>query len=191
MKSLTTRHYVYFGALILLALVLASCAGLDLGDIVKVKTPNTIQQTTGLPSTLSLNEAEVEYQNWFNLTQTTGAQWKGNIGKAGEIRGLLARRATCPGSARSSSLRFNGVRVPIARLQNALKSIRATPATRCAIVQVRPLVNLSTSPQSSPAPAPAHQTSSFRTTTRTTRAPPRSGPSPSRDQTSSPHPQET
>ncbi|MFN5958955.1 MAG: hypothetical protein ACK462_13580, partial [Planctomyces sp.] len=28
MKSLTTRHYVYLGALILLALVLASCAGL-------------------------------------------------------------------------------------------------------------------------------------------------------------------
>ena len=91
MKSLTTRHYVYLGALILLALVLASCAGLDLGDIVKVKTPNTIQQTTGLPSTLSLNEAEVEYQNWFNLTQTTGAQWKGNIEKAGEIRGLLGQ----------------------------------------------------------------------------------------------------
>lgn len=91
MKSLSTRHYVYLGALILLALVLASCAGLDLGDIVKVKTPNTIQQTTGLPSTLSLNEAEVEYQNWFNLTQTTGAQWKGNIEKAGEIRGLLGQ----------------------------------------------------------------------------------------------------
>ncbi len=91
MKSLSTRHYVYIGALILLALVLASCAGLDLGDIVKVKTPNTIQQTTGLPSTLSLNEAEVEYQNWFNLTQTTGAQWKGNIEKAGEIRGLLGQ----------------------------------------------------------------------------------------------------
>jgi hypothetical protein len=47
MKSLTTRHYVYLGALILLALVLAATrAGLDLGDIVKVKTPNTIQQTT-------------------------------------------------------------------------------------------------------------------------------------------------
>jgi len=91
MKSLTTRHYVYFGALILLALVLASCAGLDLGDIVKVKTPNTIQQTTGLPSTMSLNEAEVEYQNWFGQTQTTGAQWKSNIEKAGEIRGLLGQ----------------------------------------------------------------------------------------------------
>lgn len=88
---MTTRHYVYIAALALLALGLASCAGFDLGDIVKVKTPNSIQQTTGLPSTMSLNEAEVEYQNWFNGTQTTGTQWKSNIEKAGEIRGLLGQ----------------------------------------------------------------------------------------------------
>ena len=91
MKHLTTRHYVYLVGLLLLALVLASCAGFDLGDIVKVKTPNNIQQTTGLPATLSLNEAETEYQNWFNQTQTTGAQWKGNIEKAGELRGLFGQ----------------------------------------------------------------------------------------------------
>ncbi|HYD00782.1 MAG TPA: hypothetical protein VEB22_06095 [Phycisphaerales bacterium] len=88
---MTTRHYVYIAALVLLALTLAACVGFDLGDLVKVKTPNTIQQTTGLPSTLSLNEAETEYQNWFTQTQTTGAQWKGNIEKAGEIRGLLGQ----------------------------------------------------------------------------------------------------
>jgi hypothetical protein len=76
--SLSTRHVVYLVGLLLLALVLASCAGIDLGDIVKVKTPNAIQQTTGLRSTLSLNEAEVEYQNWFNQVQAVGAQWKGN-----------------------------------------------------------------------------------------------------------------
>jgi hypothetical protein len=91
MKNLTTRHYVYIVGLLLLALVLASCAGFDLGDIVKVKTPNNIQQTTGLPSTLSLNEAETEYQNWFNGTQTTGAQWKSSIEKAGELRGLFSQ----------------------------------------------------------------------------------------------------
>ena len=90
-SSLSTRHYVYIVGLMLMALVLASCAGFDLGDLVKVKTPNNIQQTTGLPSTLSLNEAEVEYQNWFNQTQTTGAQWKGNIEKAGELRGLFSQ----------------------------------------------------------------------------------------------------
>jgi hypothetical protein len=88
---MTTRSYLYIAALALLALVLASCAGFDIGDLVKVKTPNTIQQTTGLASTLSLNEAEVEYQNWFNQTQSTGAQWKSNIERAGEIRGLLGQ----------------------------------------------------------------------------------------------------
>lgn len=91
LSSLSTRHYVYIVGLLLMALVLTSCAGFDLGDLVKVKTPNNIQQTTGLPSTLSLNEAEVEYQNWFNQTQTTGAQWKGNIEKAGELRGLFSQ----------------------------------------------------------------------------------------------------
>jgi hypothetical protein len=89
--SLSTRHVVYLVGLLLLALVLASCAGIDLGDIVKVKTPNAIQQTTGLRSTLSLNEAEVEYQNWFNQVQAVGAQWKGNIQRAGEVRGLLGQ----------------------------------------------------------------------------------------------------
>ena len=47
MKSLSTRHYVYLGALILLALVLASCAGLDLGDIVKVKRPTRSSRPRG------------------------------------------------------------------------------------------------------------------------------------------------
>jgi hypothetical protein len=88
---MTTRHYVYLAGLALLALVLASCAGIDLGDLVKVKTPNAIQQTTGLRATLSLNEAEAEYQNWFNQTQAIGAQWKGNIERAGEVRGLLGQ----------------------------------------------------------------------------------------------------
>jgi hypothetical protein len=88
---MTTRHYVYIAALLLLALALASCAGLDLGDIIKVRTPNAVQQTTGLSSTLSLNEAETEYQNWFNQTQITGAQWKANIQRAGEVRGLLGQ----------------------------------------------------------------------------------------------------
>ncbi|HRQ11391.1 MAG TPA: hypothetical protein PLG36_10240 [Trueperaceae bacterium] len=89
--SLSTRHVVYLVGLLLMALVFASCAGVDLGDIVKVKTPNAIQQTTGLRSTLSLNEAEVEYQNWFNQVQTTGSQWKSNIQRAGEVRGLLGQ----------------------------------------------------------------------------------------------------
>lgn len=88
---MTSRHILAIAGFLLVSLVLAACAGFDLGDVVRVRTPNTIQQTTGLPSALSLNEAEVEYQNWFNQVQTTGAQWKSNIQRAGEVRGLLGQ----------------------------------------------------------------------------------------------------
>lgn len=82
---------MYVFAAVMLSLVLAACAGFDLGDVVKVKTPNTIQQTTGLASRVSLNEAEAEYRAWFENTQRTGSQWKASIERAGEIRGLLGQ----------------------------------------------------------------------------------------------------
>lgn len=82
---------VYLFAAIMLSLVLGACAGFDLGDIVRVKTPNAIQQTTGLPSRVTLNEAEAEYRAWFEDTQRTGSQWKASIERAGEIRGLLGQ----------------------------------------------------------------------------------------------------
>lgn len=82
---------MYIFATIMLTFVLAACAGFDLGDIVKVKTPNTIQQTTGLSSRVTLNEAEAEYRAWFENTQRTGAQWKASIERAGEIRGMLGQ----------------------------------------------------------------------------------------------------
>lgn len=85
------RAVAYAFGLVMLALALAACAGFDLGDIVKVRTPNAIQQTTGLPSRVSLNEAEAEYRAWFENVQRTGAQWKASIERAGEIRGLLGQ----------------------------------------------------------------------------------------------------
>jgi len=77
--------------LLLVGALLASCAGLDLGDIVHVKTPHTIQQQTGLPSKITLNEAEVEYRIWFRTIQDVGTQWQANIEKGNEIRGLLGQ----------------------------------------------------------------------------------------------------
>lgn len=91
MSAATTRNIMYAAALLLLSLALASCAGLDLGDVVKVKTPNEIQQTRGLPRSTTLNEAEAEYQAWFDDVQRTGAQWKASIDRGGEIRGLLGQ----------------------------------------------------------------------------------------------------
>ena len=88
---MTRRHVVYLIVMLIVVLLLAACAGLDLGDIVHVRTPNTIQQTTGLPAKISLNEAEAEYLAWFDGVQRTGAQWKASIDRAGEIRGLLGQ----------------------------------------------------------------------------------------------------
>jgi len=85
------RTIAYAFGLVMLALALAACAGFDLGDIVKVRTPHEIQQTTGLASRVSLNEAEAEYRAWFEDVQRTGAQWKASIERAGEIRGLLGQ----------------------------------------------------------------------------------------------------
>ena len=53
------KHAAYGFGLVMMSLGLAACAGFDLGDMVKVKTPNTIQQTRGLPRTTTLNEASL------------------------------------------------------------------------------------------------------------------------------------
>lgn len=76
---------------VLLGSMLASCAGCNLGDMVHVKTPHSIQQQTGLPSKISLNEAEAEYRMWFTNTQEAGTQWQANIERANRIRGLLGQ----------------------------------------------------------------------------------------------------
>ena len=86
-----TQHIAYIFALVLIALALSACAGFDLGDLVRVKTPSRVQQSTGLAATTTLNEAEAEYRAWFEETQRVGAQWKSNIERAGEIRGIFSQ----------------------------------------------------------------------------------------------------
>lgn len=81
-----TQVMIFVIAILLLSAALAACAGFDLGDMVKVKTPTAIQQTVGLPAQTSLNDAEAEYQGWLSNVQRTGAQWKANIDKANAIR---------------------------------------------------------------------------------------------------------
>jgi hypothetical protein len=90
---MTSRHVAYVFALVMVSLAIAACAGLDLGDLVKVRTPNAIQRTTGLPTRISLNEAEAEYRTWYEGVQLTGAQWKASIERANEVRGLLGQLA--------------------------------------------------------------------------------------------------
>jgi len=85
------KTLVYIFGLAMLSMALVACTGIDLGDIVRVKTPNSVQQTTGLPQALTLNEAESEYQAWFADTQRVGAHWKANIERSNEVRSLLSQ----------------------------------------------------------------------------------------------------
>ena len=88
---MNTRTAIAVFVLLLLGLGLASCAGLDLGDLVKVKTPNDIQRAEGLPATTTLNEAESAYAAWFDDVQRAGTEWKANIERGNEVRGLLGQ----------------------------------------------------------------------------------------------------
>jgi len=88
---MTTRHIAFGFGLLMLTIALAACAGFDLGDIVQVRTPASIQQTTGLPSRTSLNEAESEYRAWFEDVQRVGAQWKASIERGNEVRTMLGQ----------------------------------------------------------------------------------------------------
>lgn len=83
---------VVFGVLLVCS-ILGALAGCDLGDVIKAKTPNGIQQREGMPAAMSLNDAVYEYQQWYNRTQADGAAWKANIDRADEIRGLLGNLA--------------------------------------------------------------------------------------------------
>ena len=84
-----TNHLIFLFILTFVVLGLLSFAGCDMGDMIHVKTPNTIQQQTGLASTITLNEAESEYQFWYQHMQTAGSQWKSNIEHANEIRNMV------------------------------------------------------------------------------------------------------
>jgi len=88
-KIATNKFYVYGFCVFMLSLSLASCAGLQVGDLVKSRIPHEIQKTTGLPSETSLNESISEYQAWYDDVQRSGAEWRANIERSDEIRSLL------------------------------------------------------------------------------------------------------
>ena len=85
------RHVAYIFALVMVTLALGACAGFDMGDVVRVRTPVEVQQMRGLPRTLTLNEAESEYRAWFEDVQRAGVQWRAAIERGDEIRGLLGQ----------------------------------------------------------------------------------------------------
>ena len=76
---------------ILTTAAIAAVAGCDIGEIVQTSTPNMIQQQTGLPARMSLNDAEAEYQVWFATVQEAGTRWKASIEKGNQTAALLSQ----------------------------------------------------------------------------------------------------
>jgi hypothetical protein len=92
--SITWKPYTIYGVILgILCLCLASCAGYNLGDLIRVKTPVGIQQSTGLPKTMPLNEAKTQYAAWFEDTKRSGNEWKTQIESGDEVAGLLSQLA--------------------------------------------------------------------------------------------------
>ena len=71
------------------SVAVAALSGCDFGDVIRVKTPRHVQQTAGLPETMSLNESEAEFRLWFDDTQRVGAEWKASIERSNQIKNLL------------------------------------------------------------------------------------------------------
>ena len=88
---MTSKTIVVILAMLALSAIVASFAGCDLGDMLRVKTPVAIQQSTGLPASLPLNEAEAEYRTWTASVKEQGARWKENLERSNEIRGMLSQ----------------------------------------------------------------------------------------------------
>ncbi|MBX3435535.1 MAG: hypothetical protein KF847_19635 [Pirellulales bacterium] len=78
-------------AALIAAAGLAACAGLDLGDYIRVQTPHAVQQASGIPATMTLNQAEGEYRAWHASISDAGARWKAAIERGHETRALVSQ----------------------------------------------------------------------------------------------------
>lgn len=88
MKS---THVAYVFVLLLISMSIAACAGLDMGNLIKVETPPDVSKAHGVPSRTSLNDAEHEYAAWLDDTQRNAERWRTNIERGNEIRGVLSQ----------------------------------------------------------------------------------------------------
>jgi hypothetical protein len=76
-------------AILLIGLGLSALAGCNVGDIVKSRIPVAVQKSEGLPSQLSHNESQVEYEKWLHDVESDSQQWRANLERSEQIAGLL------------------------------------------------------------------------------------------------------
>lgn len=79
-----------FAGLMIFTLILG-LSGCNYRDVIQAKTPVGVQKSDGLPATMPLSEAEVQYRIWYNRITEEGAAWKASIDRADEIAGALSQ----------------------------------------------------------------------------------------------------
>lgn len=89
MSDNAKKYTIVIAILFAISLTAAGISGCSWEDIVRVKTPVTVQQDQGLPASMTVTESRGAYRLWFERTKTQGSQWKANIDRSSEMVGLL------------------------------------------------------------------------------------------------------
>lgn len=76
---------------IVMAGLIAGATGCDLGDVIQARTPRGVQAATGLPESLSLNEAEKEFRLWYERVRQEGLEWRESIAQGREAQALVSQ----------------------------------------------------------------------------------------------------
>jgi hypothetical protein len=85
------KYWGYFLIVIAATVAVLTVQGCDMGDVVRARTPVGIQQSDGLPASMTLNESRHEFERWLDDTRRNGAAWRGNIEQADAVRDVLAQ----------------------------------------------------------------------------------------------------
>lgn len=67
----------------------ATVSGCNLGDIIRTKTPVSIQKSERLPKSLTLNESQLERDRYIDDVQRNIAAWNENIEKGLTLQSLI------------------------------------------------------------------------------------------------------
>lgn len=74
---------------LLIAAVVAGCGQLQVSDWIRVRTPDHVQRTEGLPAHLSLTEAPDAYHAWLDDVQRSAVAWRGEIDRGESVRAFV------------------------------------------------------------------------------------------------------
>jgi hypothetical protein len=86
-KTMYARYAIIIGGV---AILFGALSGCSLDDLIRVNVPKSIQEQTGLPASITLREAEYEFDQWQQRVVADGIEWRNRIGEANRVRAVLS-----------------------------------------------------------------------------------------------------